>query len=40
MPFTYNTWPVIAQDPAAFAEKGREEGIDVIVVKPGESIEL
>lgn len=40
IPLHYNTWPVIAQDPAAFAEKGREEGIDVIVVKPGESIEL
>ena len=40
IPLHYNTWPVIAQNPAAFAEKGREEGIDVIVVKPGESIEL
>ncbi len=40
IPLHYNTWPVIEQDPVAFKTKAKEEGIDVQVVKPGESIEL
>ena len=40
IPLHYNTWPVIAQDPFEFKEKAKSCGIDVILVKPGESIEL
>lgn len=40
IPLHYNTWPVIAQDPVAFQAKAKEKGIDVILVKPGESIDL
>lgn len=40
IPLHYNTWPVIAQDPEAFKEKAMENGVHVIIVRPGESIEL
>ncbi len=40
IPLHYNTWPVIAQDPVDFREKAKAEGVDVILVKPGESIDL
>ncbi len=40
IPLHYNTWPVIAQDPVDFQEKAKAEGVDVILVKPGESIDL
>lgn len=40
IPLHYNTWPVIAQNPEEFKKAGGEKGIDVILVKPGETIDL
>lgn len=40
IPVHYNTWPVIAQNVNEFKAKAEKEGIDVIVVQPGESIEI
>lgn len=40
VPVHYNTWPVIAQNPYDFKDDAAKEGVDVIVVKPGESITL
>jgi len=41
VPMHYNTWPLIAQDPEAWAARVRAEtSADAIVLKPGESIEL
>lgn len=41
IPMHYNTWPVIAQDPAAFKEAAeRQAGVPVVVVKPGETLTL
>lgn len=38
VPIHYNTWPVIAADPEAFASACK--GAEVRVLKPGESLEL
>jgi L-ascorbate metabolism protein UlaG (beta-lactamase superfamily) len=39
-PIHYNTWPPIAQDGAAWAERVRREtGVSAVVLKPGESAE-
>lgn len=40
IPVHYNTWPVISQDGEAFKKKAAEEGVDVILEQPGESIDL
>ncbi len=40
IPIHYNTWPIIAQNPEDFKEMAAKEGIDVVLVKPGEIIEL
>lgn len=40
IPLHYNTWPVIAQNAEDFKKAAGEKGIDVIIVKPGETIEL
>jgi L-ascorbate metabolism protein UlaG (beta-lactamase superfamily) len=38
VPMHYNTWPIIAQDPAAFAARAAASGHSVRVLKPGESL--
>ncbi len=40
IPMHYNTFPPIAQDGEAFAEKVREAGVEAKVLKPGESLAL
>ena len=40
IPVHYNTWPVITQDINDFKAEAAKEGVDVIIVRPGESIEL
>src|SRR5262249_44234808 len=40
VPIHYNTWPPIAQDGAAWAERGGEEtGAEPVVLRPGEWVE-
>lgn len=38
VPMHYNTWPPIAQDPAAFATAAATRGHYVVVLAPGESL--
>jgi len=40
VPMHYNTWPIIAQDAAAFALRANEAGHTVKPLKPGESLEV
>jgi L-ascorbate metabolism protein UlaG (beta-lactamase superfamily) len=40
VPIHYNTWPVIAQDAAAFARRAADRGHQVQVVAPGGILEL
>lgn len=40
IPIHYNTWPVISQDPADFAEKARTAGISALTVSPGGTVTL
>jgi L-ascorbate metabolism protein UlaG (beta-lactamase superfamily) len=41
LPIHYNTWPLIAQDAPAWARRVRAEaGSEVVVLKPGESLEV
>lgn len=40
IPLHYNTWPVISQNVDAFKTKAAEEGLDVMIVHPGETIDL
>ncbi|HEV3166056.1 MAG TPA: metal-dependent hydrolase [Isosphaeraceae bacterium] len=41
MPIHYNTWDLIAQDAGAWAQRVRmETGVDAIVLKPGESLDV
>lgn len=40
IPLHYNTWPVISQNVDAFKTKAAEEGLDVMIVRPGETIDL
>jgi L-ascorbate metabolism protein UlaG (beta-lactamase superfamily) len=40
VPMHYNTWPVIAQDAAAFARRARELGHVVHPLAPGESLSV
>lgn len=40
IPIHYDTWPIIAQDPEIFKQAAEKESIPVVVVKPGESVEL
>lgn len=41
IPMHYNTWPLIAQDPAAFKQATeRQAGVPVVVMKPGETLTL
>ena len=39
VPMHYNTWPIIAQDPAAFAARAAPSGHTVRVLLPGQSME-
>ncbi len=41
VPMHYNTWPLIEQDPNAWADRVRAEtSAEPVVLKPGESVEL
>lgn len=41
LPIHYNTWPVIAQDVQAWANRAQvETGAHVVVLKPGEAMEM
>lgn len=41
LPIHYNTWPLIAQDAAAWARRVHAEtGAEVVVLQPGESLEV
>ena len=40
VPMHYNTWPIIAQDGAAFARLAAQSGHTVNALKPGESLEV
>lgn len=40
IPIHYNTWPVIAQDPAAFAALAEKAGVAPHVLAPGETLTL
>lgn len=40
IPSHYNTWPPIAQDAAAWAERVRQTGAEPVVLKPGERLEV
>ena len=40
VPIHYNTWPVIAQDPVAFASQAAQSGHTVKVLQPGEVLEV
>lgn len=41
LPIHYDTWPLIAQDAAAWAERvGKETKAEAVVLKPGESLKL
>lgn len=40
IPIHYNTWPVIAQDPADFGKLAEAAGIEADIVAPGGSLEL
>ena len=41
LPIHYNTWPLIAQDAAAWAERVRKETTtEPVVLQPGQSIEV
>ena len=40
IPLHYDTWPVISQNVEDFKKKAAGEGLDVIVVHSGESIDL
>ncbi|MNG22500.1 metal-dependent hydrolase [compost metagenome] len=40
VPMHYNTFPVIEQDPDKFVASLAEEGIDGLVMTPGQQIEL
>ena len=38
VPMHYNTWPIIAQDPPAFAARAAQAGHTVRVMQPGETL--
>jgi L-ascorbate metabolism protein UlaG (beta-lactamase superfamily) len=40
VPIHFNTWPIIAQDPTAFASRAAQSGHTVRVMRPGESLEV
>ncbi len=40
VPMHYNTWPIIAQDGAAFAARANEAGHTARALKPGEAVEI
>ena len=40
IPIHYNTWPIIAQDPGAFANRAGQSGHNVRVLKPGETFQV
>lgn len=40
VPMHYNTWPIIAQDPHAFAARAAAAGHTVRVLTPGETMEI
>ena len=40
VPIHFNTWPVIAQDPAAFAGAAAKTGHSVRVLRVGETLEV
>jgi L-ascorbate metabolism protein UlaG (beta-lactamase superfamily) len=40
VPMHYNTWDIIAQDPAAFAARAAQSGHEVRVLAPGDTLEV
>lgn len=40
VPMHYNTWPIIAQDPSAFAAQAAQKGHTVRAMKPGEMLAI
>jgi L-ascorbate metabolism protein UlaG (beta-lactamase superfamily) len=40
VPMHYGTWPIISGSPEKFAELGAESGAKIIIMKPGEEIEI
>ena len=40
VPMHYNTWPIIAQDGAAFAARASEAGHSARALKPGDAVDL
>ena len=40
VPMHYNTWPIIAQDPNAFAAQAAQKGHTVRAMKPGEALSV
>ena len=40
IPIHYNTWSLIKADPYYFKDEAEKKGIEVFVIKPGESIEI
>jgi L-ascorbate metabolism protein UlaG (beta-lactamase superfamily) len=40
VPIHYNTWPIIAQDAGAFAQRAAQAGQDVRVMKAGDVLEI
>jgi L-ascorbate metabolism protein UlaG (beta-lactamase superfamily) len=40
VPIHYNTWPIIAQDPVAFANRAAQSGHTVKAMRAGDSIEV
>jgi L-ascorbate metabolism protein UlaG (beta-lactamase superfamily) len=40
VPMHYNTFPIIKQDPKAFIESLASEGIEGMVMEPGQNLEM
>ena len=40
IPIHYNTWDLIKVDPNVFVEEAKKRGYDVIVLKPGQTVEV
>ncbi len=40
IPMHYNTFPAIRQDPEKFREEAEKLGVKVVILKPGESVEV
>ncbi len=40
IPMHYDTWPLIKQDPQAYKKAVEDQGIPVIIIKPGETLTI